>query len=226
MRAIELFSGIGGFAAAAADRCEIVAAVDHDEFAHRTYRANWPHPALRWNVAGLRAAQLARLEADLWWMSPPCQPYTVRGARRDLDDPRAGSLIRLLDLIAEVRPRHLALENVPTFAGSRAHEALREVLDRCGYRTRERSLCPAELGMPNKRPRFYLLASQDELPAWRAVERRPVALADFLDAEPDAGLLVPEALLARYAGALPVTDLDHPEPQTYCFTSAYGRSPV
>jgi site-specific DNA-cytosine methylase len=224
MKILELFAGIGGVAAAVAGRAPIVCAVDHDEAAHRTYRANWPHPAHRWNLAHVRARQLP--PADLWWASPPCQPYTVRGARRDLDDPRAASLVRLLALLSEVRPAAFALENVPGFDGSRAHAALREVLDRCGYHVRERHLCPSELGWPNKRPRYYLIAALSPLPPPRGVVRRPLPLAAFLDPEPPDDVYVPPMLLARYADALPILALDHPEPQAYCFTGAYGRSPV
>ncbi len=226
MRALELFAGIGGFAAAAGPDVGVVCAVDHDEYAAAAYAANWPHPVRRWNLASVRAPQLAALHADLWWMSPPCQPYTVRGLGRDLDDPRAASLLRLLELVEAVRPRHLALENVPAFDGSRAHERLHAVLDRAGYHIRERHLCPAELGLPNKRPRYYLVASQEPLADWAPVVRHPVPLTAFLDPDPDPALRVPPELLARYGDALPVTDLDHPDPQVYCFTRAYGRSPV
>ena len=84
LRVLELFAGIGGAAEAfqgLAD-AQVVAAIDHDEAAHLTYRANFSHPALRLNLASIRFNRLASLEADLWWMSPPCQPFTVRGRRR------------------------------------------------------------------------------------------------------------------------------------------------
>lgn len=203
---------------------DIVCAIDQDEYAHRTYTASWTHRARRWNIAALRPGQLP--EAEVWWMSPPCQPFTVRGARRDLDDPRSAPFRRVLELVAAIRPRAVALENVPTFEGSRAHEALREVLDRAGYMVAERHLCPGQLGVPNKRPRFYLVASLDDLRPWRPVARVPCPLAEYLDPEPDASLYVPDALLDRFGDALAITDLDHPEPQIHCLTSAYGRSPV
>ncbi len=205
---------------------DIVAAVDHDEYAAATYAHNWSHPVRRWNLASVRAHQLAPLGAELWWMSPPCQPYTVRGLGRDLDDPRAASLVRLLHLAAELRPRWLALENVPAFEGSRAHALVHTVLEGAGYHIRERRLCPAELGMPNKRPRYYLIAGREPLADWDPIVRRPVPLPAFLDATPDPTLAVPAELLARYADALPVTELAHPDPQVYCFTRAYARSPV
>lgn len=226
MRILELFAGIGGVAAAVQGRAEIVCAVDQDEHAHLTYTANWPHPARRWNILGLKAERLARLQADLWWMSPPCQPFTVRGARRDLDDRRCQPLLHVLDLLDAVRPRHVALENVSTFQGSRAHALVLQTLSDAGYTVRERLLCASELGVPNQRPRYYLLASREELPPWRPPRKQPLALGDHLDPEPDPSLYVPADLLARYHGALPITDLSAEDPQTFCFTGAYACSPV
>lgn len=225
-RVLELFAGIGGCAAALSGHAEVVCAVDQDADAHATYTRNHPHPARRWNVASLRPERLAAFEADLWWASPPCQPFTVRGQRRDVDDPRCRAFNRMVELIDAVRPRHVALENVPGFEGSRAHGRLRETLQRHSYHVAERLLCPGQLGVPNKRLRFYLIASLDPLSAWRDVRRRPRPLVDYLDDEPDEALYVDDALLARYGDALPVTDLEHPEPQIHCVTSAYGRSPV
>jgi len=49
---------------------------------------------------------------------------------------------------------------------------------------------------------------------------------DYLDPEPDPSLYVGRDLLDRYRHALPVTDLNHPMPDTFCYTSAYGKSPV
>lgn len=223
MQILELFAGIGG-ATAALEGHEVVCAIDHDEHAARTYALNWSHPIRRTNLVSLKPAKVPA--ADLWWMSPPCQPFTVRGERRDLDDPRCAPFLRVLELVEALRPRHIALENVATFAGSRAHLRMRDLLDRCGYAVRERELCPGELGVPNKRPRFYLLASQDPLQPWRPTVRTPRPLAAYLDADPNPSLFVPEALLERYRDALAVTDLDHPDPQTHCFTGAYGKSPV
>jgi site-specific DNA-cytosine methylase len=252
---LELYCGLGGCAAALAGTgARVAAAYDVNPAALAVYRANFPHPAHARALDALPAAELARWDADLWWLSPPCQPYTHRGRRRDLDDPRAASLVALCDRIAELRPPRVALENVPGFAGSRAHDRLREVLDRGGWVVRERLLCPSELGLPNRRLRFYLVASRRGFggvaaDGWsgrvaadagdpgprrpsgpgRAVpslpDRRP-PLAALLDPEPDPALALPPVLFARWAGALDLVDAADPGAVTACFTAAYGRSPA
>jgi hypothetical protein len=84
--------------------------------AHYTYTKWWSHPCIRRNVAHIKPAAVP--QADLWWMSPPCQPYSIRGRQQDLADRRSGAYLRLLELLDAHRPQHIALENVPWFEGS------------------------------------------------------------------------------------------------------------
>jgi site-specific DNA-cytosine methylase len=252
LRVLELYCGIGGCAAALAAaggangegaNAEVVAAIDVSHLAVEVYRQNFPHPAQVRALEALTATELARFGADLWWLSPPCQPFTRRGLGRDLADPRTASLVSLTRRIGELRPACVGLENVPGFAGSAAHAGLRDALDRSGYQVRERLLCPTELGVPNRRRRFYLLASRRgfaaEDPAGQTPPEEaaaaPVAVAErafrrplaaYLDPEPAAGLSVDPLLLARYAGAIDLVDPSDPTAVTACFTAAYGRSPV
>lgn len=230
---LELYCGIGGCAAALGGAAAVVAAIDIDRRALEVYRRNFPgHPALARTIEGLTAAELAGFRADLWWLSPPCQPYTRRGLGRDDQDPRAASLLTLIDRLRELgpnSPRHLALENVPAFQGSRCHQRLLETLARGGYRHREGQLCPTELGVPNRRRRYYLVASRDGLPGdWSppAGAAPPAGtLRPYLDGEGDS-LFMDQELVRRYRHALDVVHPDDPGAVTACFTAAYGRSPV
>lgn len=232
---LELFCGIGGVAAALGGAARVVAAVDLDRVALGVYAANFDHPTRVRTLDSLGADELGGFGADLWTTSPPCQPYTRRGRGRDLDDPRAASLRNLLARLPEVRPRWLFLENVPGFAGSRAHRELRRVLADAGYQAAEVLLCPSQLGWPNRRRRFYLVAARGdaggllpfpEVAPGAAAEPRP--LAAFVDParHDDPELAVPEELARRYAGALSIVDAGDPAAVAACFTSAYGRSPV
>jgi site-specific DNA-cytosine methylase len=99
MRALELYSGIGGFAEAFTTHGEVVAAIDHNALANQVYASNFEHPLAVKNLDSIPLAQLERREADLWWMSPPCQPYTIRGAQRDLEDPRSKSVLRIIEAL-------------------------------------------------------------------------------------------------------------------------------
>jgi site-specific DNA-cytosine methylase len=91
---------------------------------------------------------------------------------------------------------------------------------------RETLLCPSELGLPNRRQRFYLLASRDKIADWPARSGPSLPLAKVLDPGPPPELWCTPELERRYAGALHVVDPRDPAALAACFTSAYGRSPV
>jgi site-specific DNA-cytosine methylase len=235
LRVLELYCGIGGCAAALGGADTVVAAVDIDRRALGVYRLSFPHPTLTRTIEALSAPELAGFRADLWWLSPPCQPFTRRGLGRDDQDPRSASLLALLDRLAELgpdAPRHLALENVPAFQGSRCHGRLLGALGALGFRHREGCLCPSELGIPNRRRRYYLVASRNGAPGdWAPPAGAPPpsgTLRPYLDREAEGAesLAVDPELVRRYEGALDVVDPDEPGAVTACFTAAYGRSPV
>lgn len=230
MGLLELFSGLG--AAGIAWGGPVVAAVDQSPYANAVYAANHRLAPKAWNLAGVRAAQLAAFAAGRWWMSPPCQPFTVRGARRDLEDPRVRPLLRVLELIAELRPPVLAMENVPGFVASATRGHLRGSLIAAGYTLNERLLCPTALGIPMRRHRYYLVARLGGEGAHRAAfEPTPTPppstpLASFLDVTPDPALYLPEATVRAYGYSANILDGADPLAVGTCFTSAYGRSPV
>ena len=227
LRVLELYAGIGGCAAALSSRTHVVAAVDIHLAALEVYRANHPHPVEVRTLDSLRESDFSRWDADFWWMSPPCQPYTRRGRRRDLEDPRAASFLHLLSWIEKLAPAAIALENVPGFENSQAHAALRKVLDGAGYEVLERLLCPTELGIPNRRRRFYLVASRSPLVVREAPRGPQLELRQLIDVEESLAryALDPE-IAERYRYAIDIVDPLDPDAVAACFTSAYGRSPV
>lgn len=237
MRVLELFAGIGGAACAVEGRASVIAAVDQDEAASLAYAHLHGEPTLRHNLHHAKPAWFARFEADLWWMSPPCQPYTIRGRQRDLDDPRAQALQRVVAAVEALQPAHLALENVPWFSGSRSEALLLRTLEACGYEVARTLLCPTSLGIPAQRRRYYLVASRhglrDAPDVWPDADPdleppsapRVATIADWVGPFREDHA-VPDELAARYEGALHIVDADDPDAVAVCFTGAYGRSPV
>lgn len=235
IRALELFCGIGGFAAAAEGRnIEIICAIDQSRDALSVYRLNFPsHRAVQTDLERVTADELAAYRADFWWLSPPCRPYTVRGARRDLSDPRARSLVNIMKEFAgipsEQKPTHLALENVEGFARSEARLRLLELLQANDYRLLEILLCPTDLGIPSRRPRYYLAASRLPLREGRAFPSPETkSLADYLDPAlarniPHELLVSPE-IIGKFGDGLRILDVTVPGSYTTCFTSGYGKS--
>lgn len=226
MRVLELFSGIGGLAAAVDGRHAVVGAVDHDRPAQAVYGATWPHHRQEVkNLVSVKPAWLAAFGADLWWMSPPCAPHGIRGRQEDLDDPRSSAFRHLVGLLPDVGPAHLALENVPWFHGSRAWELLVETLGRAGYgHLHHAEICPTERGIPARRRRFYAVASRHPLDV-RPGPRHDRRLADHLDPWDDA-LAVPAKVRDRFGDALHVVDAEDDHAVAATFTRAYGTSPV
>ena len=232
IRALELFCGIGGFAAAAAGtNVRVAGAIDQSPAALEVYRLNFPgHDAWQLNLENVTLEELQSAEADFWWLSPPCQPYTVRGAGRDAADPRALSFRRILDLLARMKendlPAHIALENVEGFARSEMRERLVNLLSGRGYAIQECMLCPTELGVPMRRPRYYCMASRGRLePPILVVDMPLRPLGDYLDGSgPGSELLLAGDVVERCGKGFRILDPKDPQAYTTCFTSGYGRS--
>ena len=220
LRVLELFSGLGGWRYALGDRGEVVAAYDIHPGANATYALNHHHRPLDRNLASLPLAALAGHRADTWMLSPPCQPFCRMGNRSDLQDPRSAPFLRLLEVLEAAPPEHLVLENVQGFLDSRAHDRLRATLDRHGFRQLELSVCASRFGLPNLRPRVYVVASRRSLRALALPDLPAPPLADFLDAQEDGQLYLREEQLRHKPGL----DLVRPgDARTSCFIGGYGE---
>lgn len=217
--AVEFFSGIGAFACAARSfDLRVAAAFDQGEDANRTYESNWGLAPLAANLDSLKADSLP--PADLWWLSPPCTPFTVRGRQRDAGDQRAASFLNLIGLAAKVRPPFVMVENVGGFAGSAVHGILLRSLFASGYQVSEFALCPTAFGVPMKRPRHFVLAARDGRQVVRLpVEQRRRQLGEFLERQPAGSLYVDGPAQASFH----VVDPLDPQAQASCFTSNYWK---
>ncbi|KAB2964219.1 MAG: DNA methyltransferase [Thermoanaerobaculia bacterium] len=221
LSALELFCGLGGWRFALGDRGRVVAAWDVDAAARDTYEANHGERPSARELATVPAAELAAPDADTWLMSPPCQPFCRMGNRQGLADRRSRAFVRLMELFDAVPPDHLVLENVEGFRGSDAHELLRGKLRRHGMRVRELALCPTRLGVPNRRPRLFVVASRHRLAEAEPPVVEPGPLAEFLDPSPDDSLALEPANFARH---LPGLDLVTPaDRRSACFIAGYGQ---
>ena len=112
-------------------------------------------------------------KADLWTLSPPCQPFTTtRGAKSlDVDDARCAGLKGIMRLLNggtsssisnsnsnhNHKPKWIFLENVQGFATSHMCEEWKQCLRQNGYGYQEYLLSPIQFGIPNHRLRYYML---------------------------------------------------------------------
>ncbi len=99
--------------------------------------------------------------ADMVIGGPPCQPFSQIGYQRGNRDPRDGFPI-FLDAVNRIRPRIAIIENVRGLL-FRNKDYLRQAVDeleRFGYSVDVRLLQAMEFGVPQKRERVVVVASQ------------------------------------------------------------------
>jgi DNA (cytosine-5)-methyltransferase 1 len=102
---------------------------------------------------------------------PPCQSFTVlrRGSKASEKDRQRNDLIyEYLRIVKDLRPRHLAFENVPGLVEKgrwRGHfEAFREQLEALGYTIAFDIVDAAEYGVPQRRRRLLVVGSRVTTP--------------------------------------------------------------
>ena len=169
LRVMEFYAGVGGThyaLLAAGANFEIVASVDINTNTNCVYGHNFlSTPHLNRNICGMTAAEMDSFKPDVFTMSPPCQPFTRQGHRRDNLDRRTDSFLHLMQILTEMHcpPIYLLLENVQGFELSNTREHFVSILKKLGYEIQEFLLSPAQFGIPNSRLRFYLLAKRTPL---------------------------------------------------------------
>ena len=177
--AISLFSGAGGLdLGVEAAGYRVAAAVEHDLDAADTMEKNFSHlasPVIRDDILEvptrsiLRAAGLrGRERPDLLVGGPPCTPFSKSGfwlewKRAGLDSD-ASLLQAYTRVLAEARPRAFILENVYALtynnkASRPAFERLLREIEGAGYRCNWAVLNAADYGVPQLRPRLFIVGA-------------------------------------------------------------------
>ena len=194
LSAIDIFAGGGGLTVGLKRAgFQVVCAVEKEEHACATYRANHPSVCLLeqdiTEVSGDDLLNLAGRDAiDLLAGCPPCQGYTSLN-KDGKDDPRNKLIFEISRLAAEIKPRAIMMENVPglTTKGMESYKELKANLEGLGYKLDHSAevLQAADYGVPQERRRLVILAGLGfeielpnpthsngrvkGLPAWRSV---------------------------------------------------------
>ncbi|KAL7676785.1 hypothetical protein ACOME3_003035 [Neoechinorhynchus agilis] len=150
IRCVELFSGIGGFRCA----CEMinlhfetVMSLDVNTAANEVYALNFrpsKKSLVSKTVESLGVDDFTELKADLWMMSPPCQPFTRIGLQHAEKDNRCRGLQHIVHVLEHIPnpPKHILVENVKNFEESSICAHLITALQKRQYITEEYLLSP------------------------------------------------------------------------------------
>ena len=217
---IDLFAGCGGLSLGcqrAGWHLEFAVEAHRDAFA--TYQTNLLKPSLahdswpEWlprqphdiiSLIEIYRDKLYQLSGNIELVvgGPPCQGFSMNGRRRR-DDPRNQMVMSYLELISILSPQIVLLENVRGFT-SMLHnndltfsEYTATELEKMGYETSSQLINAGEWGVPQPRPRFFLIAvKKGRLKGVKPFERLRTLRPAFLTAR---GLPVNRPVTAREA---------------------------
>ncbi len=221
LRAIEFFSGIGAFSQAARNSSvAVIAAFDQSEAANETFALNYQLRPKSKNLDSISEQEIE--SADIWWMSPPCTPFSVRGKQLDQHDARAKSFLNLIEKIPKKMPQAILIENVAAFQQSQVHAFLRHCLIKCGYHLNEVSMCSTQFGVPMRRRRYFMIASSKP---FVLIDPEPIptsSVSSFLQ-ESLTELILDDQIINKYRDGFDIVSEDDLNGTLICFTKEYAR---
>ncbi|CAJ0834592.1 13644_t:CDS:2 [Entrophospora sp. SA101] len=158
IKILEFFCGIGGMHYAfnlSGKFGKVVAAFDINIVANAVYKHNFNKEPIVKGIDSLSVEDIEKYNANCWFMSPPCQPYTRGGKFLDDKDPRSKALLHLINILPKLSnsPKYIFLENK-----SKCRDKLVSELYKMNYEIHECLLTPLQFGIPNDRLRYYLMA--------------------------------------------------------------------
>lgn len=174
---IDLFAGIGGFHMALHNLGgECVFASEIDEFARQTYEANFKklNPKLFENNMynkDIRSVNPNEIpDFDILCAGFPCQPFSQAGHRRGFEDNHNSERGNLFFNIAEIlevkKPKAFFLENVRGLVShdnGKTFKIIREIIENeLGYSFYFKIVHASDYGLPQLRPRAYMVGFRDE----------------------------------------------------------------
>ncbi|MBI3651067.1 MAG: DNA cytosine methyltransferase [Acidobacteria bacterium] len=127
---------------------------------------------------------------------PPCQPFSVGGHQRGVDDPRNGFPI-FLEAVKKVQPEVWLFENVRglLYANKWYFEAMLQQLAALGYIVEYKLLNAVDFGVPQNRERLFVVGHKGRF-TFPAKEKKRVTVAEAIGdwmatTPPEAKFLTP-----------------------------------
>jgi len=166
--AVDIFAGGGGLTVGLKKAgFQVVAAVELEQHAFATYKAN--HPEVQAYLQDVRSIQGKSIlncspngAIDLLSGCPPCQGFSTLTAKHNRYDSRNELIREMSRLVEEIQPKILMMENVPGLStkGKNLFSELLDNLNQLGYFVNWNILQVADFGVPQSRRRLVLLAGK------------------------------------------------------------------
>jgi DNA (cytosine-5)-methyltransferase 1 len=169
MRYIEVFAGCGGLGYGLKEsgwRSEL--AVEIEEDFSKVYKRNIDDKVITENIKNIDFRAYKGI--DLFCGGPPCQGFSTAG-KKDLEDPRNELYLEFLRGVKECTPKYILFENVEGFLSlynGLAFTNFTNQLNGLSYNWSHKVINIANLGVPQKRKRTFILAWKNTIkaPEW------------------------------------------------------------
>lgn len=204
LKVATLFSGIGSVEHALQlmkKDHEIVFACDIDDYAKKSYFANYAIAEDRWfkDVTTLDAKPFLSENIDLLVGGSPCQSFSTVGKQLGMEDDRGQLIHQFIRIVSECKPKFFIFENVKGLTTHNKGETFKAVLkmfkDTTGYELTHAVLNAKDYGIPQSRQRLFLLGKRPDVVSTITFPPPPVPLEstmqDFLEDNVDSKYALP-----------------------------------
>ena len=171
---IDLFAGIGGFHLALSNLgMKCVFASEINEKCRETYKANFKkhNPELfqsensfNKDITSINAKDLP--DFDILCGGFPCQPFSNAGFKKGFEDTRGTLFFNIAEIIKVKQPQAFFLENVRglfNHDNGKTFETIKKVIEEdLGYSLFYKIVHASDYGVPQSRPRLYMIGFKDK----------------------------------------------------------------
>ena len=164
LKFIDLFCGIGGFRVAFEEACQeneiqpqCVFSSDIDKFCQDSYEENFGDRPFG-DITKVDEKDIP--DHDILFAGFPCQPFSIIGQRKGLNDTRGTLFFDIARIIKEKKPKAFILENVKQLVGHDKGKTLKVILQTLkdlGYQVQYSVLNALDYGLPQKRERVVIV---------------------------------------------------------------------
>jgi DNA (cytosine-5)-methyltransferase 1 len=170
LKFIDLFCGIGGFRVAFEEACEendvqpeCVFSSDIDKYAQDSYEANFGERPSG-DITQIDEKKIP--DHDILFGGFPCQPFSIIGQMKGLNDTRGTLFFDIARIIKEKKPKAFILENVKQLVGHDGGKTLKVIvqsLKDIGYHVQYSVLNALDYGLPQKRERVVIIGHREPI---------------------------------------------------------------
>jgi site-specific DNA-cytosine methylase len=162
---VSLFSGCGGSTIGAVQAgIKPIFALDFDDAICETYRKNIGSSLCK-SVYDLQPEDYRHIDNTklIMQISPPCQDVSTANIGKVIKSDRANALITCKNIVADLLPDYLIIENVPAYQKAESYLEFKDYFQGT-YQISEKVMDCADYGVPQNRRRFIAVFTRNSKP--------------------------------------------------------------